>query len=89
MSSIPLPAQRGRLPGRPSEPLDFGHNLPEKGEIWVTDLIITQVSINHNKSKYYFNVLKYYSYRDMALVHSWAKVYPPPQSGHFPNREPG
>ena len=30
MSSIPLPAQRGRLPGRPSEPLDFGRNLPEK-----------------------------------------------------------
>ena len=29
-SSTPLPAQRDRLPGHPSELLDFGHNLPEK-----------------------------------------------------------
>ena len=42
MSSIPLPAQRGRLPGRPSEPLDFGRNLPEKVKFG------SRISSSHN-----------------------------------------
>ena len=41
-SSTPLPAQRDRLPGHPSELLDFGHNLPEKGEIWVITASISE-----------------------------------------------